>query len=153
MTNGANHPGAIFVGDLDAWTFTANQGDSIVLSVGEVLVSEVDPIFQPLIRLVGPAGAQVGFDSGNLVAQVNATAPLSGTYTVLVSDSNINREASHAGSYLLTLFRTPAAFTVPAGDEGGAMTNGANHAGTIHIGDVDAWFFTANQGDFIALSI
>src|SRR5439155_829636 len=33
------------------------------------------------------------------------------------------------------------------------MTNGATHAGTIYLGDLDQWSFTATQGDYIALSI
>jgi hypothetical protein len=45
MTNGANHAGAIYVGDLDAWTFTAAQGDYLVVSIGETLQSEIDPLF------------------------------------------------------------------------------------------------------------
>src|SRR5438067_7559764 len=33
------------------------------------------------------------------------------------------------------------------------MTNGATHAGTIYLEDLDQWSFTATQGDYIALSM
>src|SRR5206468_9213255 len=57
------------------------------------------------------------------------------------------------GSYLLTLAKGPGAFVTSAGDEGGDLTNGATQAGTIYLGDLDQWSFTATQGDYIALSM
>src|SRR5438046_1493050 len=33
------------------------------------------------------------------------------------------------------------------------MTEGATNAGTIYLGDLDTWTFTATQGDYIALSM
>src|ERR1019366_5866741 len=47
----------------------------------------------------------------------------------------------------------PEPFIVPAGDEGGPMTNGGNYAGTITLGDLDLWTFTANTGDSIHLRL
>jgi hypothetical protein len=35
LTNGAVHEGAIHLGDLDAWTFEAQSGDSLVLRMGD----------------------------------------------------------------------------------------------------------------------
>src|SRR6185503_11577112 len=37
------------------------------------------------------------------------------------------------------------------GDQGGPMTNGANHAGEIHTGDMDQWTFTATSGSSIVV--
>ncbi|MGF2076087.1 hypothetical protein, partial [Enterococcus casseliflavus] len=36
-------------------------------------------------------------------------------------------------------------------DEGGSLTNGANHLGTTSNGDEDMWSFTAAVGDNITL--
>ena len=153
MTDGANHTGSVYGGDLDAWTFTAAQGDYITLAAGEMLDSEIDPLFQPWIRLIGPTGTVITSAVGNLAAHVAATAPLSGTYTALISDSAINREPSHPGDYVLTLVKTNATLTVPNGDQGGPMTNGINYAGVITVGDLDGWTFTAAKDDYIAVSI
>jgi hypothetical protein len=153
MTNGANHTGLITVGDLDGWTFTAAKDDYIIVSVGEVLQSEVDPLFNPWIRLLGPNGDVVTSSQGALAAQIAVTAPLSGLYTVVISDYGISREPSHTDSYTLTLFKTSAPLTVPNSDEGGPMVSGANYAGAITVGDLDAWTFTAAQGDYIAIKI
>ena len=44
LTNGGNHAGAISTpGEIDEWTFTAALGDSILLSLGEVLPSGPEP--------------------------------------------------------------------------------------------------------------
>jgi hypothetical protein len=153
MTNGANHAGVIGVGDLDGWTFTAAKDDYIVLSIGEVLQSEIDPLFVPWIRLLGPNGDFITGAQGALAAQIAVTAPLSGLYMVVVSDSAISREPSHAGNYILTLFKTSAPVTVPNGDDGGPMLAGGNYAGTITVGDLDPWTFNATQGDYIAIKI
>ena len=149
LTNGDNHQGAIHVGDMDQWQFTANQGDALSLSLGEVLVGEVDPGFVPQIWLRGPDGAQLSNDWGGLDAQANVTAPLTGTYTAIVASQNL----STAGFYRLVLARTPAPFIVPAGDDGGAMTNGVEHSGTIPLADLDLWTFNAVQGAAITINI
>ncbi|HTV01453.1 MAG TPA: hypothetical protein VMF13_12970 [Luteitalea sp.] len=151
MTNGANHSGTVHVGDLDQWTFTAAKGDAIALSLGEVTGAGTDPEFRPWIRLRGPDGTELGNAWWYLVAQINVVAPLTGTYTVVVGTNDPDRAA--VGRYLLTLAKTTGPFVVPSGDEGGAMTNGANHSGTLHVGDLDQWTFTAAKGDAIALSL
>ncbi len=171
MTNGANHAGRIGApgakptlhrADLDPWTFTAAQNDAIIVTIGEVLDSEVDPDFLPWIRLYGPTGVLLTSDAGSLAATLSITAPLSGTYTVVVADSNVNREGAAVGDYLLHLVKTPGTLTIPDGDEGGSMTNGGNHAGRIgapgakpalHRADLDPWTFTAAQNDAIIVTI
>ena len=90
MTPGLNHPGRIVLGDLDPWTFTANKNDAIVLNIGEPIEGEVDPGFYPWIRLFGPDGALLGSQSGARAAQINETAPLTGTYTVVVTSAFAN---------------------------------------------------------------
>jgi hypothetical protein len=66
---------------------------------------------------------------------------------VIVSDSAINREPSHASTYVLTLAKTTTAITVPNGDQGGPMLSGANYSGVMTIGgDLDEWMFVAASG-------
>ena len=82
LANGTNHAGSVGTpGEVDEWTFTANQGDAVVLNVGQ---SGGDPEFWPWMRVIGPTGATLvcGNCWGNLAAQMAATIPLSGTYTV-----------------------------------------------------------------------
>jgi hypothetical protein len=82
MVNGANHTGTIHQGDLDQWTFQANAGDAISLSLSEVTDTGS---FQPWIRLWAPNGAQLGNQWSGAVAQINVgTAPQTGLYTVVI---------------------------------------------------------------------
>jgi hypothetical protein len=53
----------------------------------------------------------------------------------------------------LHLAQVPEAFIVPAGDQGGAMTNGGNYTGTITLGDLDLYACTACKGDVINLEL
>ena len=169
MTNGVNHVGRIGAldgqpiehdpGDQDPWTFTANQNDYLSISIGEKLTSEIDPVFWPYIRLIGPTGTVVGTDTGALAARIALRAPLTGTYTVIVTDYY----ATKTGDYILHLIQAPGTFNIPTGDEGGPMTNGANHVGRIGAvagqnikydpGDQDPWTFTAAQNDYLSISI
>src|SRR5438477_184900 len=68
------------------------------------------------------------------------TAPNTGYFTVMFMDAC----RVQTGTYALHLAQMPEAFIVPSGDEGGAMTNGGNYAGTITLGDLDMWTFTAS---------
>lgn len=152
ITNGENHAGSISApGEIDDWTFTAAQGLAISLSIGEVLPVGPDPGFTPWIRLVGPDGSELASSSGALVAQINLTTPLGGSYTVRVASNDPGNDG--VGDYLLTLAQVPGTFVVPSGDDGGAMVNGENHAGRIHVGDLDQWTFVASSGDAISVSI
>src|SRR2546428_298002 len=141
MTDGATYAGNIYQGDFDTWTFTATQGDYIALSMGAV--SPISAHFAPWIRLVSPTGALLGNSStGQGASDIAATAPTSGTYTVIVA-SYLSGYFDGTGSYLLTLAQGPGAVVVSNGDEGGPMTNGATYAGNIYQGDFDTWTFTA----------
>ena len=148
MTNGANHTGHLFIGDLDTYTFTATAGDAIVLALGEV---GPDTAYQPWLRLKSPTGANIGNTSGVLAAQLDIVAPATGLYTVVVSSFDTAFDAP--GDYTLTLTKTAGPYTVSGGDEGGPMTNGSNHTGHIHVGDLDTWTFTATAGDAIVLAL
>src|SRR5262249_6226439 len=117
LANGSNQPGTIDLGDLDPWTIAATVGDRIVLQIDKTTGGAG---FAPFMELFGPDGARVAFDSGSAVARVDVQAPVSGSYTVLISDVN----ATGAGGYELHLAQVPESFTVPANDEGGPLPDG-----------------------------
>lgn len=149
LTNGANQNGTIAApGQIDSWTFSATVGDEIALSMAEV---GADSAFVPWLRLIRPDGAQVASASAPLVAQINTTATQSGTYTVQAASNDGPHTATAA--YTLILAKTPGAFVVPGGDEGGPMTVGTTHSGVITRGDLDLWTFSATAGNAIVLSI
>jgi len=144
MTNGWEHKGFVDLGDLDAWTFNANAGDSVVLRMGATN-------YNPWIRLYGPDGksvAAVGSGvSGFQNVDLATTATNAGIYTVVVG----NFTGNNTGSYILNLAQSPEPSFVAPGDEGGAMTNGWEHTGFLDLGDLDMWTINANAGDSLVV--
>ena len=141
LQNGARAVGEISTaGASDAWTFSANAGDGIMIRVGSTN-------FTPHIQLYGPentilqetTSGNSSYRDGFITYQATST----GSYKVLVSATF----ASQTGTYSVTLAQAPEAFVVSPGDEGGILTNGVANVGTIDRGDLDVWSFAANGGD------
>ena len=143
MINGGSFSGTLALGDQDMWSFNANAGDNIVLRLGS-------SGFQGNLNLYGPNGALLKTAGGNSADWILAyTATNSGTFTALVS----SYYQGNSGTYSLHLAQFPEPFIVPAGAEGGLMTNGGSFSGTLTLGDQDMWSFTANAGDNIVLRL
>jgi hypothetical protein len=143
MTNGGNYSGTLSLGDLDIYSFTANAGDNIVLRLGSVG-------FEGNLDLYGPNGALLKTAGGNSTdCEIAYTATNSGTFTVLASSYYLEG----TGTYVLHLAQFPEPFIVPGGDQGGAMTGATNYTGTLNLGDLDIYSFTACTGDIISLRL
>jgi hypothetical protein len=61
-------------------------------------------------------------------------------------DSNY---ADGSGDYRLYFAHIPGNYSIPTGDEGGALTNVSVHTGTIELGDMDLWTFHADALDTV----
>ncbi|MFO1450345.1 MAG: immunoglobulin domain-containing protein [Opitutaceae bacterium] len=146
IASGENQDGTISAGTTDSWTFTVAVNDTILGRVGKL---SGGASFSPVIRLRGPDNAVIREDSDTADAAVVHRATVAGTYTLSISGFS----ATHAGTYRVRMLKIPGGFTVPAGDEGGALTNGGNHDGTTLVGDLDAWTFTAAINDGILLRV
>ncbi len=147
LTNGIAHDGVISTaGEMDTFTLPANVGDRIVVQVAELSGGAA---FTPRIDLYGPDGFRVGSHSGPSVARLDIQAHVTGSFAVVVSDLN----QSGMGTYRLRVGQVPGGLTVPAGGDGGALTNGANYQGTIEVGDLDLWTVTANPEDRIIVQL
>jgi hypothetical protein len=149
LTNGGMHTGEIIQGDVDVWTFTATAGDRIAVHIGEI--AETDD-FRPWIRVWTPTGATLGSAFGTDAAELgDVIAPVTGTYLVVVASADPGVDGT--GTYRLTMTHTPGPIAVSAGDQGGALTNGATHAGEIVQGDLDVWTINVTAGQHITAQI
>jgi hypothetical protein len=150
LTNGGLHTGAIAAaGAVDTWTFAALAGDRIGVKIGEI-VDNND--FRPWIRLIAPGGAVLSSTSGTDAAEIDGVlATATGTYSVSVASFDSGFDGT--GTYRLTMTHTPGPITVSPGDQGGPLTSGAMHDGTMLQGDLDVWTITATAGDRIAVHI
>jgi hypothetical protein len=148
LVNGGAQSGEILLGESDVWTFTANAGDHFAVGIGEVVDNGG---FSPWIRVWAPNGNAVGSNFGFVAAQVEATAPVTGTYVVVVASAGGGFTGE--GTYRMSFAKTPGPITVSAGDQGGALTNGGTHFGEILQGELDVWTFTAIAGDHFAVDM
>jgi len=144
LTNGVRNSGQLGLGDLGMWAFSGNSGDSIQLRMGATN-------FTPRFDLYGPDGALLTsaftVNGNNRDASLALRLTNSGTYTVVVSSYFLD----DFGGYSLNLAQIPGGFTVSPGDFGGVLTNGFLKPGTIDLGGLDMWSFSANAGDNIEL--
>jgi hypothetical protein len=144
--------GTITVGDIQAWSFTATNGDSVVLRAGRLSGS----YFEPWLRVYGPDGTLLGSnDPGSiLAAEVTFWATNSGTFTVVVADgSYYNGDYGDAGTYQLSYVKAPGTLVISPGEAGGPLNSGVNPEGVINIGDLNVYTFTICKGEFISLSL
>lgn len=143
LVNGYSHLGYIgSVSNIDAWTFSANAGDAIIVRAGEIYQ---DGYFDPRLQVFGPGVGLVASNYGSDAVEVAFTATTSGTFTVYVDDFSSNA----TNYYRINLVKTGSPLFVSLGDEGGPMTSGLTHYGTITIGDLDAWTVSATAGETI----
>src|SRR5437660_2457380 len=89
--------------------------------------------FAPWIRLVSPTGVLLGNSFTQTGASnIAATAPTSGTYTVIIG-SYLGGFYDGTGSYLLTLAQGPGAVEVSTGDEGRSEEHTSAHQSRSHL--------------------
>ena len=147
LTNGQTQTGDIVIGDLDAWNFTAEAGQTIVVRMGQLLATST---LTPYLRLFGPEGALLAqYGSSPTAAEVSVRATNSGTFTIIASDTSSFYTGS--GTYQVKLAKTGSAITLGPNDSGGALTNGTMYSGNISIGGMEIWNFDASKGDSIVV--
>jgi hypothetical protein len=93
LTKDGTDSGSITIGDLDVWTFEANQGDVITLSMKELTGG-----FSPYLLVYGPTGELLAYQNHASQAQVSFTAPDSGLFVVVATSGTLGG----TGTYQLT---------------------------------------------------
>jgi len=126
-------------GEIDSYTFTANQGEGVFLRLVDVAGGPLVPAF----TVYGPSGAVVTATSSANVVNASFAAGATGTYTLVVYD--VSSGLSATGDYRLYFTRAPGA------NAGGALTPGGAAFGHLDEGALDSYTFTAIAGDRVAL--
>jgi hypothetical protein len=99
LVNGEARLGAIDLGDIDSYTFSANIGETVNLRIADTGKNN----FYPLIALYGPNGAYIDSGHGYDVGAIAYTVKTKGVHTVLVSDGTSDK--SQSGNYKLSLLK------------------------------------------------
>jgi lysophospholipase L1-like esterase len=145
LVNGGKYSGDVELGDLDTFSFTGSANEEVLLSVADT--ASADNFLLPIMRVYGPNGAHVvNSSSYSSVNKINLKLPSSGTYTVMVEDSSVNRQANHVGSYDLH-------FVQKGANEHGVLVNGATASHVIDLGDLDSFSFAGLAGEKINLVV
>jgi hypothetical protein len=142
ISNGGEYPGINSLAALSLWSFTANTGANIVLRLATTN-------FDGNLRLYGPNGDLLGTAASGMDAELTDTATNSGTFTALVSSYT----SGGTGTFVLYLAEFPGSFIVPPGSQGGPMDGASVYYGTLTLGDLEIWAFTACTGESIDLQL
>jgi hypothetical protein len=141
LTNGWTYNGTIApVGHSDTWTFSATNGQSIVIRMGEITSTNG---FTPRIRLFNPNAVQQALASDPNSAEITVIVTNTGTFRVIADDA-VGTTAT--GTYRLTLAQTGVPIVVAPGYQGGPLTNGFTIQGNMPVGQLGVWSFSANAG-------
>ncbi|WP_395340716.1 PKD domain-containing protein [Ningiella sp. W23] len=145
LENGGVVSGAIdFPGDVDTFTFSANEGEYVFISVvdiGETALSAA-------ISISSASGSVITSAQGNTVSKVSMFAPASGVYTLSIRDnssSGTNDDAT--GAYNVHYVRVPDA------NEHGSLVSGDFVTETVTLGDIDSWTFDVSEGEYAFISL
>jgi hypothetical protein len=102
LVNGTSYAATLTTGDLDAWSFTANAGETVLVRVGESAAGTMNP----WLRLYDPSGVLVSSDYNAAAAEAIARATNSGTFLAVIGDGNAG--LGGAGNYRISLAKTGA---------------------------------------------
>lgn len=147
ITSGETKEGSLTLGDCDGWTFTAGAGDYIGASFGDA--DGVTGAITPYLYLITPDGDILDSSYGSDGAGVWGTAPEAGTYTLVITD----QYQDDAGDYLVNLVVSGSGLTITSGDQGGTILAGEQKSGSLTLGDLDGWTFSASTGDYIVAAM
>ncbi len=142
--------GSIDVGDLDAFTFSANAGDTVTIVMSEI-PGTGEAGFDPQVELHAPDGNVVttpgwGISSETIQAQ---HLTQTGTYFIITRD----HDGYHTGQYGLSLIKNPGPTTHESDPNGGPIRtwDPDPKTGTIDVGDLDAFTFWGNPNDIVMI--
>ena len=94
LTRSGTNDAVITIGDLDIWTFEANQGDEI----GLAMLKLAGTSFSPSLQVCGPTGQLAASQTDSSLAQVSFTAADSGLFVVVAASGT----PGGMGTYQLT---------------------------------------------------
>ena len=129
--------------DFDTYTFTGTAGDRVLLNC----IATGGSINTTFYLYPPGGGAAEDATTGD---RIDHQLAMSGTYTVVVEDLNLD----NTGSYVLSLLNLTAGPLTTGGDpDGGAISSGEIYTGQINTtGDFDAYRFNGAFGQHVVVA-
>jgi hypothetical protein len=144
VASGSDLEGALTVGDFDVFTVQASAGASIRVGLGFLTGFAL-----PQLEIISPTGTSLDVRSPFSGPGTNAyvTAPITGTYTILVSDLGNN----DAATYRLSVVVAPSSRIARASNT--VLANGVGVTATLERGDFDMHVFGGVAGDTVGVML
>ena len=144
VVSGSDFEGTLAMGDFDVFTIQATAGSVIRAGLG-VLTGTADPF----VEIVSPSGTSLDTGSGGSGGGTNAyaTAPVTGTYTILVSDSF----SDETGTYRLSVVAAPSIFIARSSNT--SLASGVGVTANLEKGDFDMHVFGGIAGDNVNIAL
>ncbi len=103
MISSGIYTGTVAVADLDLWSFYANKGESVTVTMEQL--TDDNGKFDPWMRLYGPSGVLLNSVSGTATAQFTRAITNTGVFTLVIADgpNTFPNYVSDTGTYRLTL--------------------------------------------------
>jgi hypothetical protein len=134
IANGQARTGTITGDGVDSYSFNADAGSALVVSLSET--GTHDARFAPQLDLMRPDGGFGPTHGQQLYTRVEQDAAAAGPWTVNVTRTGGGQSG---GGYALKLIQIPGA-------TGTAMTAGQTYSGSITRGGVDVYTFIGTAG-------
>lgn len=131
---GSPMAGSITPGGVDTYTFTAGQGDAVVI---RIVKTKGD--MYPRITLYGPTGSEISRRDGSATAEIFSQLEDEGAYRILVDDGSRD---SKVGTYSLFVQCSNAPQQAMPLDAGTATSESIAAAG-----EIDTYSFNAAKGE------
>ncbi|GAA5482877.1 hypothetical protein [Haloferula sargassicola] len=125
------------IGEIDELGFTALAGQHIRIGIRSLADNYAVSISGELQAPDGEVVGSVATTSGGLIFH---QAESLGTYRIRLSETGDN----NTGAWQVQLFLGSGTST--SGDDSGEITNGQDISGSMDVGDIDSWTFSAARG-------
>ncbi len=153
IVSGQTVSGVLDLGQTATYTFTANAGDSVIVSGGKTGLPLYDhPEYNAAtdIYLYAPNGSVIDHQVGSSVATSGSTTVAhvtsTGTYTVTLQENG----GDQVLRYNMTVVVVPGAQHDP---NGGGLFDGAKVTGAIEPGGLDVYTFSGRAGNNVNIAL
>jgi hypothetical protein len=141
ITSGKTVTGTITGQGVDTYTFTAAQGATFVISLGET--GDHYSLFRPQLEVRAPGQTAGPSEARPYYTRREINNAAAGNWTIIVS--RMDSDQSSGGSYALKL--------AVADGSGAALTSGQNKNGTNTRGGLDVYSFAGTPGQKQRLTV
>jgi hypothetical protein len=129
--------GSLRIGELDSFSFSGTVGEAV-----QIAAINTSGSLSAVAELFGPTGSSLGYNGTGNARTNPISLPSTGTYTVIVHDF---QRPDTAGSYNVDL-------EFPTGRCGAAIECGRSQSGSLAVGEMNAYSFTATAGEAVVIT-